>query len=334
MVNVIIPIYHSKKTLPNCLGSLLIQTFKDFFVTLVQDGDGEDYTELIEEYRRRGLDIRLLSLEENVGPGLARQAGMDADNESEYFMLCDSDDMVMPAAIEALHRGMVNEKLDIISSSFVRHEPDTNLLQDVRNTAITWCAGKIYRAKYLKECNIRFHPQLRLNEDSYFNVVAWNATKKRGQLHEITVLMMDNPDSLTRKDGLKGFFEKGWEQYILSQADGLREIFKQTLYMNPAIAARTLVYLYNECMIALRFDMDTSKAKEYLKKLDVQWMHECIGTMEFWREIENSCKGINFFANEIVFPKISFDKWLEWWLTKPQQQEVKPQEAPAQEEQK
>ena len=323
MIDIIIPIYHSKKTLPNVLGSLELQIYKEFFITLVQDCDGEDYSDIIEEYTRRGLRIELLPLEKNVGPGLARQAGIDHDTTSEYLMLCDSDDMVMPQAIEALYRGMVMNKLDIISSSFVRHQKDTNLLQDVSTTPITWCAGKMYRAQYLRENNIRFHPNLRLNEDSYFNVVAWNATKKRGQLHEITVLMMDNPDSLTRKDGLKGFFEKGWEQYILSQADGLREIFKQTLYMNPAIAARTLVYLYNECMVALRFDKDTSKAKEYLKKLDTQWMHDCIGTMEFWQEIENSCKGINFFDNEVIFPKISFDKWLEWWLTRPQQQELK-----------
>ncbi len=115
-------------------------------------------------------------LTENVGPGLARQAAMDADNESEFFMLCDSDDLIMPQAIESLLRGITTKQLDIVTSSFIRHQKDNNLMQDVANTAITWCAGKIYRAKYLKENNIRFHPHLRLNEDSYFNVVAWNAT--------------------------------------------------------------------------------------------------------------------------------------------------------------
>jgi len=237
---------------------------------------------------------------------------MDADNTSEYFMLCDSDDLVLPQAVESLSRGIEKEKLDIISSSFVRHQEDTNLLQDVNNTAITWCAGKIYRAKYLKDNNIRFHPNLRLNEDSYFNVVAWNSTQRRGQLHEITVLMMDNPDSLTRKDGLKGFFLKGWEQYILSQVDGLRDIYKQTLRMNPSIAARTLVYLYNESMIAMHFGLPVNVAQAHLKRLKVQWMKETMETLEFWQEIERSCKGVIFFSNEVVFPSISFQDWLTW----------------------
>lgn len=311
-LNIIIPVYHSKKTLPGVLNSLLAQTINQFYITIVVDGDNEDYIDLVEDFKARGLTINLITLEKNVGPGLARQAAMDADKESKYFMLCDSDDLLMPQAVESLYRAISQNDFDIVSSSFFRHGPNENALQDVNNTAITWCAGKIYRSEYIRKNNIRFHPALRLNEDSYFNVVAWNSTQKRGQLHEVTVLMMDNPESLTRKNGIKGFFERGWEQYILSQADGLREIYKQTLYMHPAIAARTLVYLYNECMIAMHFDINTDKAKYYLRKLNNHWIKECMNQLEFWQEIENSCKGIIFFDNQALFPEISFDKWLGW----------------------
>ena len=49
MIDIIIPIYHSKKTLPNVLGSLELQIYKEFFITLVQDCDGEDYSDIIEQ---------------------------------------------------------------------------------------------------------------------------------------------------------------------------------------------------------------------------------------------------------------------------------------------
>lgn len=314
MLNIIIPVFHSRKTLPDVLTSLSIQTTKDFFITIVQDGDEEDYSDIIAPFIEKGIAIKVMILPENIGPGLARQAAMDADNESEFFMLCDADDLVMPQAVESLYRGITTQNLDIVTSSFLRHQKDNNLMQEVGNTAITWCAGKIYRAKYLKENNIRFHPQLRLNEDSYFNVVAWNSTQKRGQLKEVTVLMMDNPDSLTRQDGIRGFFDKGWEQYILSQVEGLKEIYRQTLNMNPAIAARTLVYLYNECMIALHFDYNTDKVKRYLSKLNTHWIKECMNHLDFWNEVESSCKGIIFFDHKAIFPEIGFDKWLKWIL--------------------
>lgn len=313
-LNIIIPVYHSKKTLPDVLTSLTLQTYKDFFITIVVDGDGEDYSDIINEFTQRGLKIFCITLDKNVGPGLARQAAMDADKSSDFFMLCDSDDLVLPQAVESLLRGIQSKELDIVTSSFLRHQKDQNLMQDVNNTAITWCAGKIYRAEYLRKNNIRFHPILRLNEDSYFNVVAWNSTAKRGQLHELTVIMMDNPDSLTRQEGIKGFFDRGWEQYILSQVDGLREIYKQTLNMHPAMAARTLVYLYNECMIAMHFDYSMDKAKYYLKKLNKHWMKECMDHMDFWTEIETSCKGAIIFDKQMIFPKINFNQWLDWIL--------------------
>ena len=82
--------------------------------------------------------------------------------------------------------------------------------------------------------------------------------------------------------------------------------------MHPAIAARTFVYLYNECMIALHFNYKTDKAKYYLRKLNNNWIKECMNHLEFWQEVEESCKGIIFFDNEALFPEISFDKWLDW----------------------
>ena len=104
IVDVIIPTYKARETLPKALDSLVAQTKKMFLVTIVQDCDGEDYGDIIEEYKRRGLVIRWVPLTENVGPGGARQAGMDSDLMSEYFMFLDSDDMYTPRAIEILSR--------------------------------------------------------------------------------------------------------------------------------------------------------------------------------------------------------------------------------------
>lgn len=128
MINIIIPVFHSRKTLPDVLTSLSIQTTKKFFITIVQDGDEEDYSDIIEPFTKKGMTINIMNLPKNVGPGLARQAAMDADNESEFFMLCDSDDLVLPQAVEALERGIKSGDLDIVSSSFVRHQENGNLM--------------------------------------------------------------------------------------------------------------------------------------------------------------------------------------------------------------
>ena len=55
IVNIIIPTYKARETLPKALDSLVAQTKDMFLVTIVQDGDGEDYSDIVTEYKRRGL---------------------------------------------------------------------------------------------------------------------------------------------------------------------------------------------------------------------------------------------------------------------------------------
>ena len=180
MVNLIIPTYKARETLPKALDSLVAQTKKMFIVTIVQDCDGEDYSDIIEEYKSRGLQIRLVSLNDNRGPGGARQAGMDADKMCDYFMFLDSDDMLMPRAIELLYREAKLNDADIVSSDFIAERKATpGVLMDVMETPVTWCHGRIYKAKYLRDNNIRFLDWLRVNEDAYFNLIAHNCTNKK-----------------------------------------------------------------------------------------------------------------------------------------------------------
>ena len=49
MVNLIIPTYKARDTLPAALDSLVAQTKKLFIITIVQDADDEDYTDIIQE---------------------------------------------------------------------------------------------------------------------------------------------------------------------------------------------------------------------------------------------------------------------------------------------
>jgi len=126
--------------------------------------------------------------------------------------------------------------------------------------------------------------------------------------------MMDNPESLTRKDGLVAFFEKGWEQYILSQVDGLRTIYDKNGTISPGLVAHTLIYLYNECMIAVYYNYKLTKAKTYLSKINTDWMQESLSHAEFWNEIQESCKSVLMFNDTMIFPKLNFTEWLGWFI--------------------
>ena len=324
MVDLIIPTFKARATLPMALDSLVAQTKKFFIVTIVQDADGEDYTDIIERYKERGLQIRLLQMEENGGPGAARQYGMDRDLKSEFFMFMDADDLLNPRAIEVLSKEIKANNADVVISDFLVTEKDgTSHLMNVDNTPCTWTHGKIYRAQYLRDKNIRFLPGLRLNEDSYFNLVAVNSTKNKFKIHEVTYVWHRNDNSLTRADGDDGFFIKSWECYIRSQVYGLKELGKNLGKLDPGLVAATLINVYTHHMKALS-SLFFSKCKEEdfwnttveLKKLGKSpIVMEAINNEQFWDYLCRHLMACEKVGNNIIFYKIRFVDWLKQYVT-------------------
>ena len=323
MVDLIIPTYKARDTLPAALDSLVAQTKKLFIVTIVQDADGEDYTDIVEEYRRRGLKIRLLKMEQNSGPGMARQYGMDKDSMSKFFMFMDSDDILNPRAIEVLTREAEMTNSDIVVSDFIvdtKGEP--GMVMSVDNTPCTWTHGKIYKAEFLRKNNIRFHPSLRLNEDSYFNLVATNCTQNKVKIHEVTYIWHQNNNSLTRAEGQVGFFVKSWVQYVYSQVWGLNDIIDRIGPIQPELVAATLINIYTHHMKAL--GVEISKQCKMDDFINVEQMLgtlkenptivDAIHAKQFWEYISRNLKGCEMFDNNLVFYKMRFCDWMRKYV--------------------
>ena len=316
IVDIIIPTFRARETLPKALDSLVAQTKKMFIVTIVQDCDGEDYSDIIEEYRKRGLSIRLLSLPENRGPGGARQAGMDTDKMSDYFMFLDADDMYMPRAVEVLSREIMGHNADIASSNFIAEQKGApGILMNVFTTPVTWCHGRIYRAKFLRDNNIRFLDGLRVNEDAYFNLIAHNCTDKKIKLEEVTYLWRDNKNSITRDGGKEEFFKRTWKTYIASQVEALPQIIRIKGYVAPDLLGATLLYVYHYWMIAEHYKVVDIVAEEELLRLKNN--PDLIKTLtqeEFWKYIVNNLKGCTIWEDNIVFYKERFCDWMKKYI--------------------
>lgn len=302
---------------------MVAQTKKLFIVTIVQDCDEEDYTDILDEYRRRGLKIRLLQMENNVGPGLARQYGMDRDTMCKYFMFMDSDDMLNPRAIEVLTQEAEKNNADVVSSDFmVNIKGQPSFVMNVDKTPCTWTHGKIYKADYLRKKNIRFSPVLRLNEDSYFNLVAINCAERKFRIHEITYLWHQNQNSLTRQDGDIGFFMKSWGQYLYSQVQGLIDISERNELIDPGLVAATFINMYTHHMKAeSKMLKDQCKEEDYkfvesqiARLKDNEKIMNCVHSKEFWMYIEHNLKGCETFGNALIFYKLKFCDWMREYV--------------------
>ena len=311
MLEIGIPVYKARDTLPKGLDSLVAQTRDNFIVCLSIDCDGEDYSDIITEYRNRGLKMRVINGEENGGAGIARQRVLDT-TQCDYIMFMDADDMLLPRAVELLYVQAKIQNLDIVRSSFIREERkggDRYITKDV-NT-ITWFHGKIYRVAYLKSINLSFLPGLRTDEDAYFNFVAWNSTKNRGDLGEMTYIWRDNPNSVTRCENVREYFSKTYNNYIRSQVEGLKKLFDVNKSINSSLAGQTLINLYYYYMNARFLNLPVNETEAMLHSLaDEVWMPTFLNTPQNWMEIVQSIKaGAIYEGQYVVFYSETFYDW-------------------------
>ena len=176
--------------------------FSDLEVMIVNDGGGAgaldtDFLALF------GLEIRQISLEENRGPGAARQAGLD-EAMGEYVMFCDADDALHSVGVlGALMQEAEKTAPDILNSSWLEELRDENgtFRYITHENENTWMHGKLLRRQFLVQNNIRFHPDLRVHEDSYFLCIAAALAQRHNHLPVTTYVWKHRADSITRRNG-------------------------------------------------------------------------------------------------------------------------------------
>ena len=83
---VILPAYCAEAYLPECLDSVLNQTFRDFFVIAINDASTDKTGEILEAYAAKDSRLQVFHLPENKGEPFVCQFAMDMlkDVKVEY----------------------------------------------------------------------------------------------------------------------------------------------------------------------------------------------------------------------------------------------------------
>ena len=66
-ISVIIPVYNAGKTLHRCVDSILVQTFSDFEVLLIDDGSKDKSGEICDEYAKKDIRVKVFHKENGGG---------------------------------------------------------------------------------------------------------------------------------------------------------------------------------------------------------------------------------------------------------------------------
>lgn len=100
-VSVVIPIYNVEPYIGECLSSVCEQTYKDLEIICVHDAGQDGSIDIAREYAKKDARITIIENETNQGLSFSRNVGLD-NSHGEYVYFLDSDDKIVPEAIEEL----------------------------------------------------------------------------------------------------------------------------------------------------------------------------------------------------------------------------------------
>lgn len=195
-ISVIIPMYNVEKYIGFCMDSVLGQTFKDFEIIMLDDASTDGTWELCRRLYEKLPGVFLIKGERNLGRGAIRNKGIGLAR-GKYLYFLDSDDELLPQALEILYKAAEAHEADVIHTNLYmevytesRMLPRTSLWKVCRCGDITegclegdkaqrlmyqgrgsqpmpWL--NLYRKDFLLENKIVF-PDLPFGEDNIFSV--------------------------------------------------------------------------------------------------------------------------------------------------------------------
>lgn len=183
-VSVIVPIHNSEKSLPRCLKSILLQSFKNLEIILVNDGSQDNSLEICEKFRQKDNRIIIIN-KKNSGVSSARNSGLKIAS-GEFIQFVDADDFLNFNMLECMLKKINENDADIAicgynkisSKRIIKKSPnnfDTDCLIEFKDCFIDlyknaflnapW--NKLYRRQKIKTY---FDETLSIGEDLLFNL--------------------------------------------------------------------------------------------------------------------------------------------------------------------
>ena len=100
-ISVIIPVYNVESFLPQCLDSVVNQSYRDIEIICVEDCSTDSSMQILRDYAQNDNRIKIIQNTKNLGLGLARNVGLEYAT-GEYIHFLDSDDWIEAGSYELL----------------------------------------------------------------------------------------------------------------------------------------------------------------------------------------------------------------------------------------
>lgn len=185
-ISIIVPVYKTEVQLADCIDSLLIQSYTDFELLLIDDGSPDNAGSICDSYALRDKRIRVFH-EKNSGVSVARNLGLDMA-KGKYICFVDSDDKVKIDYVKDLYDFVYRDKGEgLVFHGCVRYvwngvecpgikldnkivfKPDFKeafIENGIGELGYPW--SKLFEMSLIRRINLRFNVQVHCCEDLLF----------------------------------------------------------------------------------------------------------------------------------------------------------------------
>lgn len=125
VVSIIVPVYKAEKYLPQCVSSLVSQTYPYIEVLLIDDGSPDECPALCNAYAAQYDYVKVIH-KENEGAAYARKTGLEAAS-GDYVLFIDSDDWLDHDAVSHCMEKMLRDDADCVMFGYIREYLDKSI---------------------------------------------------------------------------------------------------------------------------------------------------------------------------------------------------------------
>ena len=275
-IDIIVPIYNRAAYIPNLVGQLEKQTFRDFRVIFVDDGSRDDsYEILCRCLKDVNFDFSLIR-QENGGAAAARNTGLRAV-EADWIGFMDSDDCVVPEYLSYLHRAATETDSDLAICGYRMIPEGTPLPESavapLHYRAITpaeamhhYCTGwlgvycLLFKRETQQEKAVFFDENCRYCEDAPFITEVIEAATGVSLIGETLYYYCTNQGSLSRSPKLDKFLS-GIHSFEIMEKKMLRSESEAAAVFNRMGSARYYIATLRKAAVQMSYRDFSSLAK-------------------------------------------------------------------------
>lgn len=175
LVTIAIPFFNSESYLSYAIQSVLIQTYLDWELLLIDDGSTDDSQKIAKEYSERDKRIRVLCDGNNKGLA-ARLNETIAEAKGKYYIRMDADDIMFPDRIQKQVAYLNNNtEIDVVGTSAIIIGKSNNILYSMKDSL-----KEPQTRRDVINGNLFIHPSV-AGKTVWFRNNPYDETKRRSQ---------------------------------------------------------------------------------------------------------------------------------------------------------